>query len=138
MQLEQRVKELFDQTVMKTRLRIHHPINLDILMSRLTRAHVVGSKNSKSDRAACSTQGGWGWGAPSIRAGNETSPRERLNEVSSSKEAAADTTSIVLMLHKEAAVPPLHRPLLLPGHAVTILQSSQMLGWLQERQPSTI
>lgn len=76
-------------------------------MSRLTRAHVVGSKNSKSDRAACSTRGGGGRGgrAPSIRAGNETSPRERLNEVSSSKEAAADTTSIVLMLHEEAARP---------------------------------
>lgn len=73
-------------------------------MSRLTRAHVVGSKNSKSDRAACSTRGGGGR-APSIRAGNETSPRERLNEVSSSKEAAADTTSIVLMLHEEAARP---------------------------------
>lgn len=47
-----------------------------------------------------------------IEAGSETSPRERVNEVSSSKEPAADTTSIVLIFHKEAAyIPPLHGPL---------------------------
>lgn len=50
--------------------------------------------------------------ASSIEARTVTSPWEHLNEVSSSKEPVADTTSIVLMFHKEAAyIPPLHRPL---------------------------
>lgn len=47
--------------------------------------------------------------ASSIQRGSETSPRERRNEVSSSKEPAADTPSIVFMFHKEDAyLPPVH------------------------------